>query len=82
MPDRKYGEEILACIMLRENAQVSEEDIIKYVKDGLSRYKAPRYVRFVESFPLTASGKIQKYKISKRVIEELNLQDTAVIGTA
>ncbi len=82
VPDKKYGEEVLACVVLREGEQVTEEQIIQFVKDGMSRFKAPRYVRFVDGFPLTASGKIQKYKMREWAIEELGLKDAASIETA
>ncbi len=82
VPDKKYGEEVLACVVLKGGEQVTEEQIIQFVKDGMSRFKAPRYVRFVDGFPLTASGKIQKYKMREWAIEELGLKDAASIETA
>ncbi len=74
VPDRKYGEEVLACVILKDGAQVTEESIVDYVKQGLSKHKAPRYVKFVDSFPMTASGKIQKYKLREWGVEVLGLQ--------
>ncbi len=73
VPDEKYGEEIMAYIILKEGITVSEEEIIKYVKEGLSRFKTPRYIRFVDEFPMTASGKIQKYVLREMGIQELDL---------
>ena len=61
--DHKYGEEVLACVILKPGAKETEEALIQFIRDGLSKHKAPRYVRFVNSFPMTASGKIQKYKL-------------------
>lgn len=62
VPDDVYGEEVLACIILKDGAtRPTEQEIIDYVKNGLSRHKAPRYVRYLTEFPMTASGKIQKY---------------------
>ena len=74
VPDRKYGEEVLACVILKDGAQETEEAIVEYVKQGLSKHKAPRYVKFVDSFPMTASGKIQKYKLREWGVEALGLQ--------
>lgn len=74
VPDRKYGEEVLACVILKDGAQETEEAMVEYVKQGLSKHKAPRYVKFVDSFPMTASGKIQKYKLREWGVEALGLQ--------
>ncbi len=82
VPDKRYGEEVLACVILKADCNGTEEEMIQFVKDGLSRFKAPRYVRFVDSFPMTASGKIQKYKMREWAVEELNLGDAASIETA
>ncbi len=82
VPDLRYGEEVLACVVLKDDEQVTEEEMIQFVKDGLSRFKAPRYIRFVDAFPMTASGKIQKYKMREWAIEELDLKEAASIETA
>ena len=82
VPDKRYGEEVLACIILKDDAEATEEEMIEFVKNGLSRFKAPRYVRFVKDFPMTASMKIQKFKMREWAIEELNLKDAAKIETA
>ncbi len=72
--DHKYGEEVLACIILKPGVSETEESIIQYIKDGLAKHKAPRYVRFVDTFPMTASGKIQKYKLREWGEEVLGLK--------
>ncbi len=82
VPDRRYGEEVLACVILKENETVTEEEMIEFVKEGLSRFKSPRYVKFMEEFPMTHSGKIQKFKLREWGIEALGLQDVANIETA
>ncbi len=82
VPDKRYGEEVLACVILKDGETSSEEEMITFVKEGLSRFKSPRYIKFVDSFPMTASGKIQKYKMREWAIEELNLQAAASIETA
>lgn len=82
VPDAKYGEEVMAFVILNDGASVEEEVLIRFVKEGLSRYKAPRYICFIESFPMTASGKIQKYILREKGIELLHLQSVLEIETA
>jgi fatty-acyl-CoA synthase len=82
VPDKKYGEEVLACVILKDGAAVSEDELIDFVRAGLSKFKAPRYVKFIDSFPMTASGKIQKYKLREWAVNELHLEDAANIETA
>lgn len=82
VPDQKYGEEIVAFIILKDGLLIGENEIIQFVKNGLSRYKAPRYVLFINEYPMTASGKIQKYKLREIAIQKLNLEDAASIETA
>jgi fatty-acyl-CoA synthase len=73
LPDVKYGEELCAWVKLKAGATATEEEIRAYVKAGLAHFKVPRYVRFVEAFPQTISGKIQKFKIREQMIEDLGL---------
>ncbi|MDR2767749.1 MAG: AMP-binding protein [Treponema sp.] len=61
VPSEKYGEEISAFVILHEGVSISEEDVRDYCRGQISRFKIPRYVFFVEAYPLTSSGKIQKY---------------------
>ena len=82
VPDRRYGEEVLAVVIRRSGAEVTEEEIQAFVRARMARHKTPRYVRFVDSFPMTASGKIQKYRIREWAVEELGLQKEAAIETA
>lgn len=84
VPDKKYGEEVMAYIILKDNVQTkpTEEEIIQYVRAGLSRFKTPKYVRFISSYPMTASGKVQKYMLRELAIKELGLEDAAAIETA
>lgn len=81
-PSKKYGEEIMACIILKEGMSVSEDEVKEYVKSHMARHKTPRYVKFLNEFPMTASGKIQKYKMREVAIIELGLEDAANIETA
>lgn len=82
VPSKEYGEEVMACIILKEGSKITEDDIKAYVKSHMARHKTPKYVSFVNEFPMTASGKIQKYKMREAAIEKLHLQDAASIETA
>ncbi|GAB6126563.1 AMP-binding protein [Humidesulfovibrio idahonensis] len=63
VPSRKYGEEVGAFVILKPDAQLEPEDVKDYCRGQIARYKIPKYIAFVESYPMTASGKIQKYKL-------------------
>jgi fatty-acyl-CoA synthase len=82
VPSKQYGEEIMAWIILREGESASEEEIKELVKNNMARHKCPKYIKFTDNFPMTASGKIQKFKMREQAIEELNLKDDAAIETA
>ncbi len=82
VPDAKYGEEVLAWVVLAEGADATEQELIDFVRDGLSRYKAPRYVKFLDGFPMNAAGKILKYKLREMGVDALGLQNAANIETA
>jgi fatty-acyl-CoA synthase len=75
VPDAKYGEAVCACIRLRDGMSATEEEIRGFCRDQIAHYKVPRYVRFVDSFPLTISGKVQKYLIREHLRAELNLTE-------
>ncbi len=82
LPDKTYGEEIFAVIVLKDGATVDVAGIKEFVKSHMARHKTPKYVKFVDSFPMTASGKVQKYKIRDMGIEEFNLGEDSSIETA
>jgi len=73
VPDANYGEELMAWIKLRPDTTVSEGDIREYCRGRIAHYKIPRYVRFVDEFPLTVTGKVQKYLMREQSIAELGL---------
>jgi fatty-acyl-CoA synthase len=75
VPDPKYGEAVCACIRLRPGQTATEEDIKSYCSGQIAHYKVPRYVRFVDGFPLTVSGKVQKYLIRESLRAELALSE-------
>lgn len=82
VPDKQYGEEIMACIILNDGETSSEEEIKQYVLDHMAKHKVPRYVDFVTEFPMNAAGKILKYKMREAAVEKLNLQQASKIVTA
>jgi fatty-acyl-CoA synthase len=75
VPDAKYGEELCAWIRLRSDRQVTAEEIVSFCRGQIAHYKIPRYIRFVDEFPMTVTGKIQKFVIRARMIEELDLSE-------
>jgi len=75
VPDVKYGESVCACIRLRPGACATENEIRDFCRGQIAHYKVPRYVRFVDNFPLTISGKVQKYLMREQLRAELNLQE-------
>lgn len=82
VPSRKYGEEICVWIQLIEGESATEEEIREFCKGKIAHYKIPRYVKFVEEFPMTVTGKIQKFKMRDAAIEEYGLEKDAEIETA
>jgi fatty-acyl-CoA synthase len=82
VPDAKYGEELMAWVKLRPGAAVTGEEIRAYCKGKIATYKIPRYYKFVDGFPMTVTGKVQKYKMREAAIQELGLQAAAAIQTA
>jgi fatty-acyl-CoA synthase len=73
IPDQRYGEELCAWIKLRPGGSLSETDIKAFCQGQIAHYKVPRHVRFVDEFPMTVTGKIQKFVMRERMIEELGV---------
>jgi fatty-acyl-CoA synthase len=73
VPDVKFGEELCAWIILRAGAQVSDEDIRAFCRGKIAHFKIPRYIKFVDGFPTTATGKVQKYLLRERIAAELTI---------
>ena len=82
VPSKVYGEEIMACIILKEGESWTEDEVKAHVRAHMAKHKVPSYVAFMDAFPMTASGKIQKFKMREWAVEHLNLQDAASIETA
>src|SRR5262249_11016605 len=73
VPDERYGEELCACIKTKVGNVISEEEIRSFCQDRIAHFKIPRYIRFVDAFPMTASGKIQKYILAEESARSLSL---------
>jgi len=82
VPDKQYGEEIMACVILREGEESTEAEMKEYVLTHMAKHKTPRYVAFVDGFPMNAAGKIQKYKMREWAVEYLKLHEANAIETA
>ena len=74
VPDEQYGEEIMACVILKEGETLTEQEMKAFVLSHMAKHKVPRYVEFVESFPMNAAGKILKYKMREEAVERLGLK--------
>ncbi|MCP3738989.1 AMP-binding protein [Rossellomorea sp. BNER] len=72
VPDEVFGEEVVAWIILKEGQSLTTEDIREYCKGKISRHKIPRYIEFTDSYPMTASGKIQKFKLREKTKEKIS----------
>jgi len=79
VPDHKFGEELCAWVQLKSGARATGDEIRNYCRNRLAHFKVPRYVRIVEAFPQTVSGKIQKFKIREQMINELGLNEVKSI---
>ncbi len=77
VPDPRFGEEIAACIRLHDGMAASADEIRDFCRGELAHYKIPRYVRFVEEFPMTVTGKVQKFILREQLTEELGQSDRA-----
>ncbi len=82
VPDKTYGEEVMAFVIKKPGLDVTAEELVIYTRERLSRHKAPRYVQFIDEYPMTASGKIQKYKLREIGIAAMKLEEAAAIETA
>jgi fatty-acyl-CoA synthase len=82
VPDERYGEELMAWIIPRPGTSLSEEAVREFCQGKIAHYKIPRYVKFVDAFPMTVTGKVQKFKMRETAIEELGLSEAAAVATA
>lgn len=82
VPDKQYGEEIMACVILKEGANLTTDELKTYICSHIAKHKTPRYINFVAEFPMNAAGKIMKYKMREQAIIKLGLQLDNEIETA
>jgi fatty-acyl-CoA synthase len=73
LPDRKYGEELCAWVIAKPGVTLAEDEVREFCKGQIAHYKVPRYIRFVDAFPMTVTGKIQKFRIREQMVADLNL---------
>jgi fatty-acyl-CoA synthase len=78
VPDRKFGEQVMAAVILKKGVEMTEDEVRDFCRGRIANYKIPKYVKFVESYPMTASGKIQKFKMRDMAIKELQLEETGL----
>jgi fatty-acyl-CoA synthase len=82
VPSRKYGEEVMAWVRARPGSACAEASLTSFCRERLAAYKVPRYWRLVDSFPMTVTGKIQKYRLREMAVELLSLHAAAAEKTA
>ena len=82
VPDERMGEELMAWVVVREGGLLSEEELKDFCKDRIAHFKVPRYVKFVDEYPMTVTGKVQKFLMRQMAIDELGLQTAAGVKTA
>ena len=81
IPDEQYGEEIMACIILKEGKSVTEDEMKQYILSHMAKHKCPKYINFVKEFPMNVAGKILKYKMREDAIEKLKIKKVDGIVT-
>jgi fatty-acyl-CoA synthase len=82
VPDVKYGEEIMAWVKRREGSTLTADGLTEFCRGKIAHFKVPRYIRFVNEFPMTVTGKVQKFRMREVAIDELGLQDAADVESA
>ncbi len=82
VPDERYGEQLMAWIVPREGSSLTAEDVREFCRGQIAHFKVPQYIKFVDGFPMTVTGKVQKFKMRELAIDELGLQQAAAIATA
>ena len=82
VPDEQYGEEIMACVILKDGETMTEAEMKEFINSHMARHKVPRYIGFVDSFPMNVAGKILKYKMREDAVKKLGLQKADKVVTA
>jgi fatty-acyl-CoA synthase len=78
VPDERFGEEIMAWVVLKPGEELDEDGLREFCRGRIARYKVPRYVKFVDGFPMTVTGKVQKFKMREQSVRELGLESQVV----
>ncbi|MDX6700675.1 MAG: fatty-acyl-CoA synthase, partial [Baekduia sp.] len=82
VPDSRYGEELMAWVILRPGSALTPDEVREHCRGAVAHFKVPRYVKVVEGFPMTVTGKVQKFKMRELAIAELGLEAAAGVRTA
>ena len=82
VPSEKYGEEVMAWVKVREGSSLTGDDLVAWCKGKIATYKIPHHWKFVDAFPMTVTGKVQKFKMREVAVEELGLEKAAEVRTA
>ena len=81
VPDDQYGEEIMACIILKEGESMTVDEMKQYIRDHMAKHKVPKYIDFVDNFPMNAAGKILKFKMREDAVKKLGIKKVEGIVT-
>jgi fatty-acyl-CoA synthase len=82
VPDEKYGEQVMAWVQVKPGSTLTEEDVKEFCRGHIAHFKVPAYVAFIDDYPMTVTGKIQKFKLREMAIESLGLESAAETVTA
>ena len=82
VPDKQYGEEIMACVILKDGTTMTSDELKDYIRSHMAKHKTPRYIDFVHEFPMNAAGKIMKYKMREQAVSKLGLAADSKVETA
>ena len=82
VPDKQYGEEIMACVILKDGTTMTSDELKDYIRSHMAKHKTPRYIDFVHEFPMNAAGKIMKYKMREQAVAKLGLAADSKVETA
>ena len=82
VPDERYGEELMAWVIVRDGASLTPDEVREFCRGRIAHYKIPRYVKLVDGFPMTVTGKVQKFRMREQAIDELGLGTAASARTA
>ena len=81
VPDEQYSEEIMACIILKDNETLTDTKLKEYIMSHMAKHKIPKYIDFIKEFPMNVAGKILKYKMREDAVKRLNIKKVAGIVT-